>query len=398
MKKIVTISVSAMLAWASQAAPLVPINVAGSNITCMLSTNCNVVTNGAADTFHLPNSTGEGVLESIVFAGQSNAPGSNLFSYLYRIDLSGVTALNSNLQGCVTNVVICQSNGPTLHTNLSCVTNVLLGLTNIACSTNVTTNALCVTNSVPCPGATPCIESFQIRAGPAVSMLVTGTNGVLGTGQVFVVTSGGTGTVGVASVQQTGTVLTVNFASPICPGSSSLFFGIVSSNAPNTEAARLLLNSGRSVIAGALAPSLAGLPINCDFSALSNAIAQLGNKDLLAPNSHAREGRRGALLDAVNEATQLARQGNLKGVLDALEGITAKATHEGKWFSDAASAQLRGILTSVLDCLGQQNGSVGHGDNKDADADEDGQGKGQHGDGHGHENGQGQGQANGHRK
>src|SRR4051794_18002460 len=107
-KTLITIALG-MLALALQAAPLTPINLAGSNITCMLSTNCTVVSNRFTDTFHLPNSTGDGILESLVFAGQTNSAGSNLYSYFYRLDLSGVTALNSNLQSCFTNVLTCNS-------------------------------------------------------------------------------------------------------------------------------------------------------------------------------------------------------------------------------------------------------------------------------------------------
>lgn len=349
MKKILLTTAAALLALASHAAPLIPVDVAGSNITCMLSTNCTVVTNRVTDTFRLPNTTGEGILESLAFAGQTNAMGSNLYSYFYRIDLSGVTALNSNLQNCFTNVVTCTSNGPTPPT--------------------------CVTNAVPCPGAAPCIEAFRIRFGPATTLVVPGSTGT-STGQVFVVTNGGTGTVAVASVQQTGTVVTVNFASPICPGSSSLYFGLVSSNAPDEITARLLLNNDRAVTAEALGPNLAGLPIDCDFSALSNAIVQLGTNDLLAPNNRAREGRRRALMNAVNEAMDEAEQGDLTGVLDALGGLVAKTGKKHKWFSDEAAAELRSILTDLLDCLGDHNGDVD--DNGD----------------HGNGNGNGHGQPN----
>src|SRR5688572_17191603 len=123
MKKILITIATATLALTSPAAPLTPVDVAGSNITCMLSTNCTVVTNRVIDTFRLPNSTGAGILESLVFACQTNSTVSTLYSYFYRIDLSAVTALNSNLQNCFTNVVTCNPNGPTLQTNRTCVTN-----------------------------------------------------------------------------------------------------------------------------------------------------------------------------------------------------------------------------------------------------------------------------------
>jgi hypothetical protein len=380
MKKLILTISASLLAWASPAATLIPVNITGSNITCMLSTNCTVVTNRATDTFVLPNSTGEGILESLVFEGQANATGSNLYSYFYRVDLSGVTALNSNLQGCFTNVVTCAPGGPFLQTNLVCVTNIVVpGVTNIVCSTNVTTNSGCVTNTVPCPGATPCIEALRIRAGSTTSLSIPGPGGPV-IGEVFVVTSGGTGTVALASVQQTGAVITVTFASPLCPGSSSLYFGFVSTNEPDDITAKLLLNNDATLNVDVLAPDVAGQPIDCDFSALRAAIVALGPEDLRAPNNRAREGRRGALLNAVKKAIKEAQQGDLEGVLDALQGITAKVQKKHKWFSDAAAAQLADHLVVILDCLGEHNEF----DNDDGNG--KGKGKG-NGHGHPHENG-----------
>ena len=366
MKKILLTITGAMLALTSPAASLTPVNIAGSDITCLLSTNCTVVTNRATDVFYLPNSTGEGILESLAFAGQTDAIGSNLYSYFYRIDVSGATALNPDLQNCFTNVVTCDPGGPTLETNIVCVTNIIVpGVTNIVCSTNVTTNSGCVTNTLPCPGATPCIESLRIRIGPATSLLVPSPGGPIA-GDVFVVTSGGTGTVGVASVEQTGAAVTVNFASPICPGSSSLYFGFVSTNPPDEVTARLLLNNDTALTADALAPDLDDQPIDCDFTTLRDYILQLGPDDLLAPNNHAREGRRGALLNAVDEAMQEAQQGDLEGVLDALQSLIAKVQKKHKWFSDEAAAGMKDHLLAILDCLGEHNAHLegvppGHG-------------------------------------
>jgi hypothetical protein len=459
MKKLLLIAASALVAGVSFAAPLAPVNLTGSNITCMLSTNCTVVSNRFTDSFVLPNSTGEGILESLVFAGQPGSTGSNLYSYFYRIDLSGVTALNSNLQGCFTNVVTCGSNVVTTQTNsivcrtnttpatnrfvcvtnqvppsetiffcvftnfmpatnivrctntpngqvcftnfvpatnsLVCFTNTVPGsnnvvcgftnvpaATNIVCATNVITTNLagCVTNSVPCPGATPCIESFRIRFGPTFSLSVPGSNG-LSTGQVFVVTGSGTGTVNLASIEQTGGVITVNFASPLCPGSSSLYFGFVSSNAPDGVTARLLLNNNTSVSAEAVGPRAGNPPINCDLTGLRNAILQLGPNQLLAPNNNAREGRRGALLNAVDAAIEQAQQGDLEDLLEALDGIINKTDDKQKWFSNAAATQLRALLVGILDCLGENNGNGNHNDDDD--------------NGHGHGNGNGPGHGNG---
>ncbi len=426
------------------AASLNVIDVTASNITCMLSTNCTVPFSDTTDSIHLPNSTGEGFLQTRTLKGLPGSLGEGLWAYLYRIDLTGVTALNSNLQSCFTNVIRCGTNKIKVETNvvvcrtnitvatnkLVCVTNQLPSSQTVFCFTNTipatnivrcttnsagapvcftnffpgtnivtcftnsiaatniiacqftnlpaatnlvcTTNRItystnvyrCVTNNVPCPGATPCIESFRIRFGPSLD-LTAGSNS-LSTGQVFVVTVGGTGTVALASANQTGSVVTVQFASPICPGGSSLYFGLVSSNAPEKVKAVLKLNSGASLEADARAPSLKHAPIACDFNALRLGIQQLGPNDLLAPNDHAREGRRGSLLNAVEKAEKEAEDGDLSHILHELDKLIER-TGDSKWFSPQAATQIRAILANLLDCLDQY--SKDHPD--DADDDDD---------------------------
>jgi hypothetical protein len=447
MKKIILTMAIAALTTVLPAASLNTIDLTASNLTCMLSTNCSAPIIDTTDSFHLPNSTGEGILQTRTIRGVPGSLGEGLWAYLYRIDLTGVTAVNSNLQSCSTNVVRCGTNKITVETNVVvcrtnvtlatnkfvcvtnhfpasqtvfcftntipatnivrcttnsagapvCFTNFFLGTnfvscftnriaatnivvcqftnlpaaTNVVCSTNritYLTNVFgCVTNTVPCPGATPCIESFRIRFGPSINLSASGSNG-FSTGQVFAVTGGGTGTVAVASVNQTGSVLTVQFASPICPGSSSLYFGLVSSNAPHEVEARLKLNSGNSLEADARAPSLKNAPIRCDFDALRDAIQQLGRNDLLAPNDNAREGRRGSLLNAVKEAQEEAEDGDLGDVIDELDELIDRVG-DSKWFSPQAATQIRGILGNLLDCLDQY--SKGHLDDDDDDHDDD---------------------------
>ncbi|HEY0549269.1 MAG TPA: hypothetical protein VGF13_06670, partial [Verrucomicrobiae bacterium] len=417
MKKIILTMAMAACTTVLPAASLNVIDVTASNITCMLSTNCTAPLSDTTDSIHLPNSTGEGYLQTRTIRGLPGSLGEGLWSYLYRIDLTGVTALNSNLQSCFTNVVRCGTNKINVETNVVvCRTNVTLATNKFVCVTNhfpssqtvfcftntipatnivrcttnsagatvcftnffpgtnfvtcftntvaatnlvfcqftnlpaatnlvCTTNRIsystnvygCVTNTVPCPGVTPCIESFRIRFGPSLSLNANGSNGP-STGQVFVVTAGGTGTVAVVSVNQTGSVVTIHFASPICPGSSSLYFGLVSSNAPHEVDAVLKLNSGASLEADARAPSLKHAPIRCDFNALRDAIQQLGANDLLAPNDRAREGRRGSLLNAVKEAGEQAEDGDLGDTLDELDELIERVG-DSKWFSPQAANQ-----------------------------------------------------------
>jgi hypothetical protein len=56
---------------------------------------------------------------------------------------------------------------------------------------------------------------------------------------VFVITTGGLGTVGVKSAEQDGDVIEFNFDGPVCAGQSSLFFGLASKNPPVSSEAIL---------------------------------------------------------------------------------------------------------------------------------------------------------------
>jgi hypothetical protein len=49
-----------------------------------------------------------------------------------------------------------------------------------------------------------------------------------GASDIFVVTSGGLGSVGIGSADQAGGTITLTFASPVCPGATSYFFGLAS--------------------------------------------------------------------------------------------------------------------------------------------------------------------------
>src|SRR5829696_2466732 len=318
MKKTLLIAAGALLAATLSAAPLPVVNVDSTNITCLFSTSCVVTVDDSTSPIVLPNTTGEGFLQTRTFEGGAGSEAEGLFAYLYRIDLTGLTAVTNGQ---------CFSNRVTCSTNFVLVTNRVVVCTNAAgsnvCVTNFVitpTNRLtCVTNVVPCTNVAPCVSSLQLRFGPAWGVLAS--NGAA-TGQVFVVTSGGIGTEVPTSVLQTGAVLTINFTNPVCAGESSVFFGLISSNAPRDVIAVARLTTGSNILVGARAPGRP--PIQCDFSALRTAIQQLTSSGLLAPNDNAREGRRGALLNAIRAATEAAAEGDAEGVLEAFDSIAAK--------------------------------------------------------------------------
>ncbi|HML12226.1 MAG TPA: hypothetical protein VK456_02905 [Xanthobacteraceae bacterium] len=56
---------------------------------------------------------------------------------------------------------------------------------------------------------------------------------------VFVITEGGLGSVGIQSAEQDGTVITFTFSAPLCAGATSYFFGLAATNAPVSDNATL---------------------------------------------------------------------------------------------------------------------------------------------------------------
>jgi hypothetical protein len=256
------------------------------------------------------------------------------------------------------NVITCQL------TNLPAITNVVCTTNRVRYETNV---FQCVTNRVPCRGATPCIDALRIKFGPVVSLGVNGSNGV-STGQVFAVTSGGVGTGVPTTANQTGNVVTIHFATPICPGESSVFVGLVSSNAPHDVDAKLVRNDLKTEEVEAHAPRIRDHGIACDFSALRAAIEQLGSSDLIAPNDSSREGRRKSLLNAIDQAIDEANDDDADDALDELEHVIDKVG--GKWFSAQSSQQLRALLEPLVRCLRDADGDH-DGDDDDDDHDDD---------------------------
>jgi hypothetical protein len=71
---------------------------------------------------------------------------------------------------------------------------------------------------------TNCVSQLTLVTGSVVAMPYAPP----GNSDVFVVTHGGLGTVGIASAVQTGAQIFFTFSSPVCPGATSYFFGFAS--------------------------------------------------------------------------------------------------------------------------------------------------------------------------
>jgi hypothetical protein len=86
------------------------------------------------------------------------------------------------------------------------------------------------------------VTKLKLDFGP-VSKFHYKTGGPLA--DVFVITSGGLGTVGIASADMVGNVITFTFSAPVCPGASpgkgdtSFFFGLAAVKAPKAITAQV---------------------------------------------------------------------------------------------------------------------------------------------------------------
>lgn len=149
------------------------VNVGAPDINCVFDPSCRVrVTDSTAA---IPLGTGgRNFLQSRTFTGKPGSPANGLNAYEYRIDL-----INA------------------------------VGITHI-----------------------PCISSLTVKFGPVVSTL--DYNGDGKPDQVYVITRGGMGSIGLASAVKDNDNITFTFVSPVCAGGSpgtgqsSFFFGLVS--------------------------------------------------------------------------------------------------------------------------------------------------------------------------
>ncbi|PYS77655.1 MAG: hypothetical protein DMF70_16275 [Acidobacteria bacterium] len=181
------------------AAPLKVVNVSAPAINCVFNPTCTVTVNDTSDNVTL-SAGGTGFLQSRTYRGAAGSPAAGLFAYEYRLDLRNA-----------------------------------VGALNIAC-----------------------INWMTISFGPVVGSLNYG--GDAKPDQVFVVTGGGIGTIGIASAIQTGSNIRFNFTSPICEGGapgkgdSSFFWGLVSKQPPKFVTATLHEPGGATHVVKARSP------------------------------------------------------------------------------------------------------------------------------------------------
>lgn len=174
------------------------VEVSAPAINCLFDPTCRVVVNDSTDTIPIA-AGGSNFLQSRTFTGRRGSPGQGLYVYQYRIDLRRATGI--------------------LHL--------------------------------------PCLNSLSIDFGPVVRTLDLDGDGERGD-EVFVVTRGGLGSVGLASTEKSGNRITFNFS--VCAGGrpdageSTFFFGLVSTHAPATTTATIVASTGKTFDVQARAP------------------------------------------------------------------------------------------------------------------------------------------------
>jgi hypothetical protein len=166
------------------ATPLTVVTVAAPDINCVFETDCTVVVTDSVGTIALPGSTGTARLQSRTFAGMAGAPGAGKTAYEYRVDLTQATAI----------------------------------------------------------GDVSCVTGLSVDFGPVSKLQY---NKVGPVDDVFVVTKGGLGTIGLASAEQNRNIISFTFSQPVCaadtsgPGKTTFFFGLASIHAPKAIAATI---------------------------------------------------------------------------------------------------------------------------------------------------------------
>jgi hypothetical protein len=170
---------------AAMATPLSVVEVNAPAINCVFETDCTITVTDSIGAIPLPNLvSGAARLQSRTFAGKAGAPAAGKTGYEYRVDLT--TAVTDAEFSCVTDLAVDFGQIDKLQYN---------------------------------------------NAGP--------------TDQVYVVTKGGIGKIGLFAVEQTGNIVTFTFNQPVCAGHSpntgdtTFFFGLTSEFAPHAITAKV---------------------------------------------------------------------------------------------------------------------------------------------------------------
>lgn len=159
---------------AVSAAPLNIVSVGAPAINCKFDNDCTITVSDTSEHFTIGTTTGDAFFQSRTWpVGESGTASEGLYAYMYRIDLRQLASLT----------------------------------------------------------AMPCVRSLIIDFGPMVQLDYNDDGNA---DDVWVVTSGGLGTIAPSSANMSGNTITFNFNPTVCAGSSpgngqsSYFFGLTS--------------------------------------------------------------------------------------------------------------------------------------------------------------------------
>jgi len=215
MRKVLTAVLLCLVSSAVQAAALSLVNTSAPAVNCVFDPTCTIPVTDTSDTITLPGGKGTGFLQSRTFVGQPGTQAEGLYGYEYRIDLT-------EIQG------------------------------------------------------TPSVVTFAIDFGRVVPLDYNG-DGV--TEHVYIVTSGGLGTVGPDYADKTGNKISFHFYGGVAAGTSSFFFGMASRTPPHNVTAQItetltatVLNVGAR--APAISPCLGRPDLNDDFTGADRSVLE----------------------------------------------------------------------------------------------------------------------------
>jgi hypothetical protein len=176
------------------------VNVSAPAFNCVFDPKCTIVVTDSVDTIAVPGISGSAILQSRTFTGAPGTPAAGMTGYEYRVDLT--QAVGDVAKSCVTRLKI--DIGP--------------------------------------------VKQLPYQGGAALA-------------DVYVVTSGGIGTVDLASADETDGAVTFAFRTPVCVSASpsrvatSYFFGFASAKAPRAVTAQVQSGDGQTLDVAARAPS-----------------------------------------------------------------------------------------------------------------------------------------------
>lgn len=179
MKKLILITIFCLAFTAARAESLRVVEVSAPEINCIFDPACRVTATISNAEIALPVS-GKALLHTRTVRGKQGAPAAGMYGYLYQVDLRQA-----------------------------------IGILNV-----------------------PCVTSLTVNFGNVAQTLDFDGDGEKGD-EVFVITRGGLGSIGLASAVKKGRKITFNFDDNVCAGGqpnsgeSTFFFGLVARNSPH---------------------------------------------------------------------------------------------------------------------------------------------------------------------